>query len=579
MAASTIPIFTPTGLGPMVDLKNIKVAEMISWGAYKGKLSRLQKKVAGTQIVDNIEIFNYIDIDEHAGEPGSDTYELLQMFGFTDENMQELDDAWNDNDLEDFQVRWDATQRTLIENWDHWLDEFEKQLSTATEIRISGKMMEYYLSAFPNEINRTPKYMDEFGITINSDDDAHYICSELGTENLDYRDDGSTIKATPERLTNTLSVQVMENANDITSSFSADFLNAIIGMILIDGNNIFVKTSGNFTRDNDGTTEAINQVETFNASFNKTFMLDQYTRYTIDDPDEDDPQFRIVGNQCVDSGSGYTGFQYEPRYWTHIWMARDDTTTYDTFELSDGLFYQINRTWDSVTGEYIGGDNHMTVDGLRKSQYATYGYFASEFMEIYSKVDSGGFLKRFIMGLIKAFLSFIDAVVGTFMKIPVLKQLLEIIISFVVKIFGLTYSEAKGIISAIIKAIFIAIIVFYAPVLMGYTPGAAGGAIAGVTIGVTAGTSLIPTIISTAVNMYSSIVTGMAEGAMEDIKKAQEESQAMEVDVETKKAFSGTMGSRQEHESSDDLMYNRMFNPLDFLTFGELPEVPNTQKI
>ena len=41
----------------------------------------------------------------------------------------------------------------------------------------------------------------------------------------------------------------------------------------------------------------------------------------------------------------------------------------------------------------------------------------------------------------------------------------------------------------------------------------------------------------------------------------------------------GTLGTREEHEQSDYIMYTLMFNPLDSLILGEQPIIANAQKI
>jgi len=236
------------------------------------------------------------------------------------------------------------------------------------------------------------------------------------------------------------------------------------------------------------------------------------------------------------------------------------------------LGWLVDRQWNQLLQKWENGENRMTYDGMKNARYENFGFYVSEFLEIYAKNNQGGFLKRFVMGLIKAFLTLIDTIVGFFVTLPVIKQVVEIILSAIVKVFGLTYNEAEGLLKSILKTLLISILIFFAPTLVGTTPGTWGASSVGTMLGASSGYNLMPTLTMT-FDMYSAGMIGIKEGAMKDEESEQEIANQLNEEFEDpiSQAFSGTMGATSTKNEADDMMYNLMFNPLDMLTFGELP--------
>jgi len=564
MATKGIPCFKPSGGGLTIDLKNIKIAEAISWGAYKGKLKKQYKNVAGTEIKDGREVFKHIDINQYAGQPESETYKLLQTFGISEEDLQELSTAWNENDLEKFQIIFDADQSTLEENWIYWVDIIHDIMTELDEIKIIGTPVEYNTTIYPIE-DRNPIYTDDWNINHLTADTTHAVIP-FGS---DYTETSDLKIAKNDRLMNVFTVQLFSNSIDVSENFTEQFKKTILAIILMENDNSFIRTSSNFTRVESSGWEAISQTETFNTTLNKTHIDTLYTNYTKDDPNEDDIKFRISG-QMVYAIENYE-FEYFPYYWGNIWYGRDHMGVEDLFEMSDGLFVQVDRTWNAYLQKWYGGSNRMTYEGLRKSTHKNFGYYVSEFMEVYAKVDQGGFLKRFFMGLIKAFLSLIDAFVNLLFKIPILKQLIEILVGFIGKLFGLTFSQSIGIMKSLIKTILIAVAIYFAPMLAGELAGAWGGVLSNLMAGTMSGLQMIPHLISAGVNIYTSAQSGIQKGTQEDIKAEKQKLANENPEIATTEAFMGTLGTTKQHEATDELMFNLMFNPLELINMGELP--------
>lgn len=557
MVHNGIPLYTPSGNGPMNDLKNVKISEILGWGGYKGKLTTQQEDVAGLFIHnengENIECYNWIDIDGFPNDPTSETYKLLETLGIDEDGMLELADAWNNNNLETFQVRWDADLGTFQENFDQFLDKIVSDLYDTTRIVLTGVTR---IRAGSRDL---PIYTQDWGISSTS------TCTVLNLDQTGLEDYDDENIADARRLTNIYTVSIFNNTIDVTANFDEDFRDMLTALILMEGDNSFVKISESFIIDD----KNLIQTEEFSSTLNKSYISEQYKAYTVDDPNQEDEKYRIV-NYLKDDGNGVTNLEYFSFYWAHFWNARDGYTLEDIYGATEKLFIEILN------------HKYMTKEGLKKSTKENFGYYVSEFMEIYNKVDGGNWLKRFVMGIIKAFLSLIDAFLNIIEMMPVLGQIMQIMMTWIGSIFGFSYEQIRE----FVKIVILMIILSYASALLGAYLATTGGAAATVgtnlLTGIAGGAMTVPQMLSFGLEIYSAGMAGLEAatrvGIEEEAEEASKREENIEADTPSFDAFLGTMGSRQQHEDSDTLMYVTMFNPLDSLILGEMPQIPNQQK-
>jgi hypothetical protein len=134
--------------------------------------------------------------------------------------------------------------------------------------------------------------------------------------------------------------------------------------------------------------------------------------------------------------------------------------------------------------------------------------------------------------------------------------------------------SAKEILKQIIFAIIMIVLsVFLKPVISSAwntLTGSATTAIAqGTTIGLTAGVQGALTYSSYAMQIFGAFQQGKYIGEMKEIAEAKAEREyarrkASEADYHAREAFMGTMGTMEEHQAKDHMMFYMMFNPFDF---------------
>jgi len=156
------------------------------------------------------------------------------------------------------------------------------------------------------------------------------------------------------------------------------------------------------------------------------------------------------------------------------------------------------------------------------------------------------------------------AVLELCLKIPILKQITTIVIKVIAEIAGVNFTTGKEILKQILFAILTIIISLNFPQL-----GLTSGLISGTTIGLTAGISTALTYSSYAMQIFSAFQQGRYIGEMNEVARERadrnyQRNKAREADYKVKEAFFGTMGTIDEHEARNYMMYDLMFNPFDF---------------
>jgi len=100
-----LPAFKPSDRGLQKDLNQIKVGEIIAWGAHKGKIIKQFREVAGTRMENGVEVYNFVNLAGQVCMPDTPTIKLLELFGLTEENIAELCQTEQDHDLDELTKR------------------------------------------------------------------------------------------------------------------------------------------------------------------------------------------------------------------------------------------------------------------------------------------------------------------------------------------------------------------------------------------------------------------------------------------------------------------------------------------
>jgi hypothetical protein len=551
-----MPAFKPSGRGLMKDLESIKISEMIAWGAHKSKLRKQMEEVAGITTIDGTEVYGNIDILGQTCTPDSPAMELLELYGVDEEGQMELCDAETENDLAEYKMLFRSALGERPEDWEAYIDALDGMLGIADEIQIVSTPISYTATG------GAPKYSNNFGIT-NGTSDNVYAAYMYGTAAIaDWVVGADMRTANAARLKNFFSAKILSGGSDITNQIDPLVRVAITCMILMEGSNAFASNSQMFTESNDGTWFNIDQIESFSANINNSYMKSRYDAYTL--PNEganenmDSTEPRVPGPRTA---------VYFPFYYASIW---------DSVRLSLGSQYFKDILDEETGGLFIPmgpyADVAMTVEGLRTSTYEDFGFWVSAFMMIHTFVDQGSKFNQIIVGIMRAFLTFVDALVGFFLKIPILKQMLEGIIGWIMSRFDLEYDSARGVLVQVIAAIIIIIIGFYLGPILGaaFSTATAGTTIAvsGLTIAVIGAMLNIASMASYAYQIYNTMrQSALSYGEAEDDRE-QEKLRLMRLRDPMNKvheAFFGTLGSSTDQKRSDNLMYNLMFNPFDVL--------------
>lgn len=566
--ASTLAVFKPTNAGIYNDLVRIKKSELLAWGGFRSRLQKLYKEAAGTEFIDGVEVYKNINLKGNICTETSPQYKMLKLMGFKNEDLEELCKVEEDNNLDEFKITWNGIEHFEKDSWDILIENFAKQVKTFDRIELLSSPVKYNTRTYTEE-QALPIYSNQFNVTHETEEQ---------TRNLTWQQDDDWIKeggelgeiitketANTKKLMNFFSVKLYKNNTEITENYSIAFKQAIVSLLLLEDENIFTnisRTNENVIVDNFIVKK---QTEIFTNNFNKVYMKGRYEQYTMENPDEESDELRIAGIEENDGGGNIT-FKYTPRYWSFIWATQNDLGAEDAFEESEGLFKKVGGQI-GLDGEIIGGENRMTVEGLKKCKPDIFGYYVSKFMKVYTKLDKGGFLKRFFMGLIRAFGSLIEAALGLIEKIPILGDGLKLIYKLISKVFGISYEDAKNIIGKVVTTIVAIIITIY-------IGGSDGGAMIqaatsglGVSTGVLAGLAISAEWGSRILSIYNAIKQAQIENINknEEKERKKEEKRKAEMKYENPihKAMAGTMGTYEEHSQINEIMYNTMFNPFD----------------
>jgi hypothetical protein len=275
-----------------------------------------------------------------------------------------------------------------------------------------------------------------------------------------------------------------------------------------------------------------------------------------------------------------------------LWITYKGQVEANVKKVTKGLFVLGNNPGAPIQGNiYVYVANkptpiHLIYKGIRKTDMDIFGFYMSSFMNIGTKRDKGGFFKRFIGGLIRAILGLIGAVLELFLRIPILKQIVEVFMKIIGVAFGVDGATALEILKRVIFAVIMVVAMsFIAPMInsaMGMTTTTATttasvASATGLSVGMVGGINTALTYSSYAMQAFSAAQNGKAVGEMREIAEkrandAYQKSKALAASQASNNGFIGTLGTQQQNQSSDFIMYEAMFNPITYMEQALPPE-------
>ena len=535
----------------MNDFKSVKTSEIIAWGGFKGKFRRQYTKVAGIETIDGHKVFKSLDITNGMGDKKNEVYKFLKIYGFSKEDIEDMDDKRHDSK---YKVKTMNLEYKIGVSYSE--ESFEKALQ-----KIFGYGKGGVVLGVKNIL------VDES----LSDADAAKLAVGIKQLGMNWNiergqdDDGEALEKP--RSGNRPNLKVLLDSIDfISGGIPVPAMEALSIIAAIEPGVVAVKMGA----------PVVTKVSFGGKKYKQVFqkekimfpagvmhsMIQRYKQFVDEYRDH---------NSCKDKTDEECDMPVEKSNWTNIiWRSFAELNAENLFKETNGLFYRPPPK--EILNKKLFGKKrtdskvYMTVKGVKKARPDDFGFYVSMYLHINVKRKKGGFIARFFGGIIRAFLSILDALIGIFLKIPILKQVTLMILNFIGNIFGVDIDTARGILAQILMTV---ILFFVMPVaidslkgLMGIEAATTSSALLP---GMSASMSSSLTMFSQGMSMYNN-ASAMAIASMEQdriIEDANAEYAAREEEVldPIQGAFGGTMGSMETHEQADKMNYDVIFNP------------------
>lgn len=635
-----LPAFKPSGQGGSIDLKNIYTSQAIGWGAYKGGLVKRFKDNGGVAYLDGMQVFLDTDISYGVQDPGSDVYDMLEFMGFTSEDIAEINEVQQDskNNVEKIILDYipvqgydkDAFEFVMNALLDKAQDFDYITIKTRNNMykpgygpisEIGPRQMGMQYNLVSEELERQRDVCENNEVECDDPTPIYWMYYPPPTNPFipSYGIVPEYTILNPHRLLENVQVTMWKDGRDISSQFIDAEKNILAVLSMIETS--MISSSNRRTYEIDRLVAYyIEQDEDrplLVTEYWKELIVEE--RYTFDNilrqTITNDDRYKWFAKSCSDLGvcdDDMTDEEKDTKYVTvnfcsYLWLAQSNLLWQDSLETTEGLFYLWKGPSKTilVNGElsyiYPDAKMFMTVDGLKKSTQGIFGYYMSRFLHIDFVQEEPSFIAKFVGGLISAFLNIIDALTGLSLKIPVLKQMTEMLLKVIGSLFNVDGATAREILNKVILAIVIIVIgYFLGPAISAAwnsvstalttttaatTTTALGTGVeayiaANASVGMGATFNTLATYSMNALTVFNAAQEGRATGeakkyAQEKANRDYRNRKAQEESLKSEALLGGTMGGVEAYGGMNDGMYNVMFNPFYFFPQAIPPEELN----
>jgi len=554
-------ITTPIkNLSQLKTIDVIREAEVKAWACYRQKLAKKYRSVAGTKTINGIQVLNPIDLYSTLGDD-SETSKLLDMLGIDEDNRKKMNEGQDEIDY--MRLDWELTEDPTEATMKRWQKEIREDLSTVETITIRMTAYEQDSEPTTNDV----KFPWEMGVGTKSKCDTvkpknpynMYLWQQSSQNPWKYNQDTKLYEFDKRRYTESMTIS---KTLSTSANGREDRWDETLKMLLLTSHDSLTILDETFSSVNRGGKRRVTTTVKIKANVK---IHDEINKFSLDDTSSENKKMRVVRKSYYfsqgDNSDQYVD-GYEDRYFGIMWKERERFWLENIETESKGLFVKPD-----------GGRAYLSYEKLRNIDSETFQYYISTTMEVkYGNND--GFFVSFFKGLAAAIVGLLDAVINVFLHLPILGDLLRFAISTIGKLFGLSYEEALAVFKNIARIVLTMIMSYYLPMLNGELAGAWGGTINSVLTGSLSAMNVMPILYQ----LYGAVDQGLANVELDNERKETERLNGEKEEEVEIINMNATMGSVDEYDQLNSMMYNGMFELHENLGLGILPELPTTEK-
>jgi len=520
------------------DMRNIKIANAIVTGMYKGKFHMHMKKAGLISMIDGKEYYMPMQLRGNSGNffnkdtVGYHMAEVMRLIGIDDTGLKELNASASQDGLDGVLQRWIAKDELSKERFKKYLENMKADLVGIDTIEVDYELQRYRSDIYTTEASRVYNTRESiFGVRLPNGQFFNGFTSNSWSS-------GGKYVVLPDYMNKSASsihgnaIRFKSGTVDVTNLISADLKYAVQSMIAYSGIDFMDRLSSTkigeisysvsrYRLTNDIPIETKTYIsaigtEVYNAHIKNAFILDandfHWNRYTKLCTEQGSRKQKASCKKGTTIPATSTTVSidkstqlYSTAFWsyTHYTSRALDSPLQKRITVQGGDEFLFRDSGYQVLGAYIDvkAFNKLTLDEI--------GYYLSNYFDVnFIQSSSGG-------GFFGGFMNFIGGLFGLILNtafqiiktVPFLYITLVIITWFVNQIFGsdLTEREMFDIIAQVVVAVGVALLA--AP-----TGGASIGAWA--------------TYLGTSVAISTAFALGREHNKAEDKRKENEKFQA-----------------------------------------------------
>lgn len=419
MATANLPPFKPSGNGLNIDLKNLKKAEILSAGAYRGQLIGYMDRIAGKTWYGGVRVYNKeINVNYYTHPSintpyAKDLRAFFRHLGINDSGLMSMYNAYVQKGVKRVTFVW--KKKFSINEADAYdmVARLQSLINSVSKIRIrhTNKFYESSIVDRPAVTNQS-MYSGQW-----EKEDANFYGSF---------EDGNKRTYEVEYMMFYTEIEMLNSAGDvINDDFDGNILNGLKAALSIDGDKFATRLSLSKDGENevyeDGTLIGyeINAIEEFAPIITQDWISKDGAVVT-------NKEYIVLKEQEFSYLDSIRIDELSPRVMNSFWKMAESIGNYG-FASKRNLFIEPPPDWITYD-EYGDIENttrsnmYMSVDGLKYNdlndimkQISSYGTIDTE-----SKKSSGffGTIGNIIKGIFEAIVQIINAIANVLNYIP-----------------------------------------------------------------------------------------------------------------------------------------------------------------